>query len=251
LLTAVGLRSLLLTRPQRVLSLPSALLTSAVALSKPFYLPLSLIGAQPFTGGRFQPHRLWSGIVTCSLAVALPGAWVHLNAPIAVPPWSGIPPVGERLAAALHQPLLFPAVLARTYILHGPKLFATLFQFGWLNVSAGFVSIVLTVLALHSVLTAGEPSHQRLRRLDRIWILALVAASILLISLAAWVYGTPAQLDWIFGLQGRYFIPLFPAAFVAALPNRKSSPAGTHRVAILMIAANLFTLGSIAQAFYR
>jgi hypothetical protein len=144
----------------------------------------------------------------------------------------------------------FPAVLDRTYIDGGPRLLASLFMFGWLNVPAGSAAIFLTLIAFGLLFISGDEKASRLGLRLRLWLAASALTMPLLISLVAWLYWTPASMDSIPGLQGRYFIPLAPALLIAAIPGRASASPLARFVPMLMIGANAVALASIVSAFY-
>lgn len=250
LLTAAGLRNILARRAQLSTLLVAGAAAIPLALCKIFYLPLALVGGQPFIAGRLQLQRLWPWIVLSVLAGAIALGWLRADAMLVVAPWPDIPPAGSRLADALRHPMIFPAVLGHTYIDHGPVLLDSLFEFGWLNVPSGSIAAFLTAVGCGFVIIGGDSAADQLKWPTRVWLIALTMTSALLVSFAAWIYGTPAQMDSIFGLQGRYFIPLGAPLLIAFLPARKAPSNFSQFVAPLMIAANLFALAAIVRAFY-
>jgi uncharacterized membrane protein len=250
LLTAAGLRNLFAREPKFSSLAISAAVAIPLALCKIFYLPLALIGGQPFVGGKFQARRLWPWMAASALAAALAIVWFRANAAAVVAPWPGIPAAGARLAEALRHPLEFPSVLEHTYVDHGPVLLDTLFEFGWLNVPSGGVSAFLCAVACGLVLIAGDTAAAGLKWQTRAWLIGSAMASALLVSVAAWIYGTPAGMDSIFGLQGRYFIPLIAPLLIALLPRRAAPSALARFIPVLMIAANASALVAIVSAFY-
>ena len=250
LLVAVGLRNLFGQPPQLANIVISTAVAIPLALCKVFYLPLALVGGQPLVAGKLQLRRLWPWLALCAVAGALAIIWLRANAGVVVAPWPDIPPGVSRIGDALRHPMTFPTVLEHTYVDHGLVLFDSLFEFGWLNVPSGSIAAFLTAVGCGLVVVAGDPAAIQLKWSTRAWLIGSAMASALLVSLAAWIYGTPGRMDSIFGLQGRYFIPLAPPLLIAILPARKSASSFAKFVPPLMIGANLLVLAAIVRAFY-
>jgi uncharacterized membrane protein len=125
-----------------------------------------------------------------------------------------------------------------------------LFEFGWLNVPSGSMAAFLTAVGCGLVVIAGDPAATMLKWPTRAWLVVVAIASALLISIAAWIYGTPASMNSIFGLQGRYFIPLAAPLLIAILPGRRGPSNLGKFMPPLMIAANMLVLAAIVRAFY-
>lgn len=250
LLTALGLRALLASHRQNRELLISGLVATVLTLSKVLYLPLAMIGGLPFVGQQLRPRRFWPWAAMCVVA-ALPAIlWFHASAGSVVRPWSDIPSPATRLTNWLHHPLEFPGFLARTYIAHAQDLMGTLFAFGWMNIPGSYVAVSLTIVACGLLLIAGDLSASRLTVQARLWCIGCAAAVIWSISFVAWLYWTPASMDWINGLQGRYFIPIMPPVLVALLRGRDTMTDVGRFVPILLIGANFSVLATIRQAFY-
>jgi len=250
LLIAVGLRNALRRQPDLANLMIAGAAAVAIALCKIFYLPLAVVGGQPLVDGKLQWRRLWPWLGMCAVAAAIAAVWLRANAGLVVAPWPDIPPAGARLGDALRHPMEFPDVLEHTYIDHGPVLLDSLFEFGWLNVPSGSIAAFLTAVGCGLVVIAGDPAATMLKWPTRAWLVVVAIASALLISIAAWIYGTPASMNSIFGLQGRYFIPLAAPLLIAILPGRRGPSNLGKFMPPLMIAANMLVLAAIVRAFY-
>lgn len=96
---------------------------------------------------------------------------------------------------------------------------------------------------------------KKLERDRKIKLLALGAlvGSFLFVSFIFWFTWTPAGMPFIFGLQGRYFIPMLPLLLFLApirkLFNCKNSTLATVVMALIVINLSI-TLLSIYQFFY-
>ena len=251
LLIAIGLRVALRGRWERSDLLISAALACLLTFSKILYLPLAMVSGQPFSPKGVQWRRMLVPLLICMITAVLTALWLRANSGVVVPPQVDIPPAGDRLAEWLRHPTEFLTLLERTYVTNGVQLFDTLFTFGWLNVgpvrSAAFLSMTAFVLTL----VAGDPAADQLDWQTRLWLLLIAASVVLLISVALYLYWTPASDTLIAGLQARYFVPVVPLVLTALLPKRDSDLPYGAMVALLMIAANVLALGAIVDAYYH
>lgn len=249
LLTAIGLRVVLNSRWDRSDILITAMVTIVMTLSKFIYLPLALIGGQPFVGRAFEWRRLAMPMLICVIAAGLLVVWLNEISALAIRP-QGIPPAAERLQLWLDRPSELLMLLERTYIWNGGPLLGSLFSFGWLNVGPVNSSAIMSGFACALVLIAGNTANGQLKLATRVWLVTIATSIILLLSIAMYLYWTPASEIWIQGLQGRYFIPVMPALLVALLPNRIQVRELTGLIALLMVGANLIGLEAVVAAFY-
>ena len=250
LLTAIGLRIAFKQECRCSELLIVGILTILITLAKVFYLPLALIGAQPFTRGKIQWPRLVPLLIICVVAALVTALWLDSVSGLVITPTTQIPNPTQRLANWSQHPAAFPTVLEHTYIAHGPELFGFLFTFGWLNVLPDMRAMVLTAVACGLAVFAGDHGAARFDWRTRLWLLLIAVGTMLLISLALWLYCTPASSDRIEGLQGRYLIPLFPAILIALLPRPPARAPYRLLIPLLMLGANLFALESIFTAYY-
>jgi uncharacterized membrane protein len=188
--------------------------STALCLSKPVYVPLALlvllIPAVRFPGSRRGAVLLVHGVVTAAafiLALAIAGTVdvpIRPDAPV---------DSGRQIKDALADPLRVAGIVAEDYLHHGRRYVAQIVgQLGWLDVNLpkpllwGY-AFVLGLLALLDARrdVAVSPWQRALLLLVAIVTLGLVSAS----QYANW---TPYGAGYIEGIQGRYFIPLAPAA---------------------------------------
>jgi uncharacterized membrane protein len=250
LLTTIGLRVVLNGHWQRSDLLIAGGLTISMTLSKLLYFPIAMVGGQPAPNNRMQWHRLLKPLLICVVAAAITALWIQAVSNLVMPPQADIPPAGERLADWFYHPTQLLALLKRTYIDHGVHLFDTLFTFGWLNIGPVRSAAFLSLAGLGVVLVAGDAAADRLTYKTRLWLLAIAASIALLMSATLYLYWTPASDTWIQGLQGRYFIPIAPLFLMAFLPKRDGNLQYGVLIALLMLGANLLSLGTIVRAFY-
>ena len=194
-----------------------ALLTAcsvALCLSKPVYVPLAflalLIPARRLPGGRRGPALLLLGVMTAAafgLAMQTAGAVdlpVRPDAPV---------DRDRQIEDALADPLRVAGIVAEDYLLRGDRYVAQIVgQLGWLDTNLprpllwGYTILLGVLVLLDARRTVSVLPWQRtLLVLAALAILGLVSAS----QYAAWTAYGAAYVD---GIQGRYFLPLTPAA---------------------------------------
>ena len=194
-----------------------ALLTAcsvALCLSKPVYVPLAflalLIPATRFPGSRRGPALLLLGVMTAAsfgLAMQTAGA---VDLPLR--PDAPVDREGQ-IRDALAEPFRVAGIVTEDYLLRGDRYVAQIVgQLGWLdaNLPKPLLWGYLALLGLLALLdtrreVAVAPWQRALMILVALAILGLVSAS----QYATW---TPYRADYVDGIQGRYFLPLAPAA---------------------------------------
>lgn len=197
--------------------------SAAVCLSKPVYVPLALLvllipaSRLPRRGAVLLLH----GTVTAAaftLALATAGAVdvsVRPDAPV---------DADRQIADALADPLRVAGIVAEDYLRRGPRYAAQVVgQLGWLDVNlpkpllAGHLLLLGLVALLDTRKTVAVSLPQRV-------LLILVAlATMALVSASQYASWTPYGADHVEGVQGRYFLPLAPAA--AWIFHTRRSPA--------------------------
>jgi uncharacterized membrane protein len=226
-------------------------LALAITLAKFIYLPL--VGLALFVrnaGGRLR--LAWPPLVAVAVSGTLLVLWLMLNTGLTVPMTANRPMPAEQLRYVLDHPLAFPSALAASY--SPPELLrlsATLFEFGWLKVGPLLSAWAVTLAAAVVVCWHGDADAHSLKRRWHLWSLTLCAAIVLALSFALYLAATELGAETIYGLQGRYFIPLILPVLLAFLRRRKAVPlAVPGLVAVLMVLANLLALSAISKAFY-
>lgn len=214
-----------------------------LCLSKPVYVPLAflalLIPARRLPGGRRGPALLLPGVMTAAafgLALQTAGAVdlpVRPDAPV---------DRDRQIQGALADPLRVAGILAEDYLLRSDRYVAQIVgQLGWLDTNLprpllwGY-AILLGVLVLLDGrrAVAVRPWQRTLLILVALATLGLVSAS----QYAAW---TPYGADYVEGIQGRYFLPLAPAA--AWIVHSRRFGADPARLDLVLPWLSLLSLG--------
>ena len=186
--------------------------SAALCLSKPVYVPLAFLpllipaARLPRRGAVLLLH----GAVTAAaftLAMATAGA-VDLS----IRP--GAPVDADRqIADALASPLRVAGIVAEDYLLRGPRYAAQVVgQLGWLDVNLPKALLWGYALGL-GVLALVDTRRTVLVSLrQRVLLILTALATMALVSASQYASWTPYGAGHVEGIQGRYFLPLAPAA---------------------------------------
>lgn len=249
LLTALALRRMLGGKWTSKELFFSSFLAVVLSVSKFVYLPLAMIGGAPFVERRFDWRRLPAPLMIALFAGLLTIIWLRAVSGVTLAAGS-VPAPHERLAIWVRNPAEPLLQLERTYVMHGRDVLMSLFSFGWLNVWGGRVVEYTSLVSACIVLLAGDRGATALGWQSRLWLLAIAGVIVLLISIALSLYFSPIDATWIVGVQGRYFIPIAPAVFVALSRPRSFEASYAWTIPLMLIVGNLFALKAIAESFY-
>ncbi|HEV8578837.1 MAG TPA: DUF2142 domain-containing protein [Thermoanaerobaculia bacterium] len=190
-------------------------LTSSALLcaSKAVYVPLAflviLIPAVRFpTGGR-GPFVLCHSLI--SLAAAAFG--VAFNRVVGSVRYDAAVDAVRQIQHALLHPFDFLKVLANDYVTHGSWYLAQFVgQLGWLDTKLPMAFILAYLGVLLAMLLVDASPRIEVRPWQRWLVASLTLSAMVLISASQYAAWTPFGAKHIEGIQGRYFIPLAPAA---------------------------------------
>ncbi len=142
--------------------------------------------------------------------------------------------LGWKLGFMIDNPLHFPSLVVAAFRDHSADLWMQLIGIlGWLDVPlAWWAYPVLSLAFLVTILDAIELDAQTRLRIAGFSVLAIVAyvAAVFLILFITW---TPVHVQYVWGVQGRYFVVVLPALAIAgaALVNRSLPQAAIAAVA--------------------
>jgi uncharacterized membrane protein len=252
LLTALGLRIAAEKRWTGSRAAIVGLVGIAVSLAKFAYLPLVAIAALPLPRGVRMQRWLLPPMLIGSAAAALIYAWMRLNAHAVVDPFlPWMPTFAEQLSWAISNPLDFSLLIARTWLFWLPSAWARLYTFGDATVPGVRLAAVPGIAGLLAMMAYGDRDATALTRGRRIWMLLIFAAVALLITIAMFMTLAGRGAATIDGIQGRYFLPVFPLGAFALMRRGETAPPVIRTVAlILVLVANVAALGTILTIFY-
>ncbi len=188
--------------------------STGLCLSKPVYVPLALlvllIPAARFPEGRRGMVLLVHGAVTAAaftLALATAGAVdvsIRPDAPV---------DADRQIEDALAHPLRVAGILTEDYLHHGRRYVAQIVgQLGWLDVNLPRPLLWGYALVLGLLTLLDTRREVAVSPWQRALLVLLALATLVLVSASQYAGWTPYGADYVEGIQGRYFIPLAPAA---------------------------------------
>jgi len=250
-LVALGVRAAMAGFWSPRSGLSAVALTVVATLAKFVYLPLAGL-ALLTRSARGRPCLTWPPVVGGLVALLLVGLWFHLVGRLAVPMTPDKPEPGQQLAYIVAHPGTFLSASAHAF---SPQSILTLVQqlfvFGWLNVGPVPGTMAPALIALTLAAWLGDEGREKLVRLQRLWILCMIAVTCLGMAMALYLAATPLGADHVEGLQGRYFIPLLLPAGLAVMPRRAEAFAHLPAIVISgMVWANAAAVSGLLRAWY-
>ena len=129
-------------------------------------------------------------------------------------------PVGTDAAAQkrfiLSDPLRYLGILSNTVFIHNRGVYLDSFvgRFGWMNkhLPAWHIDLYLLALLLTALLSSVPGIKTGIK--DRLLPLALFSSGIAIVETGMYLYWTGTGKEYVFGVQGRYFIPYAPLFFL-------------------------------------
>ncbi|MGO8935488.1 MAG: DUF2142 domain-containing protein [Terracidiphilus sp.] len=223
-----------------------------VCLGRPPYVPLLLVLLIPHLLPSWQSKPSWlPGALLAASIVAATVAWWRVASASTrglVPPSSAYGPVDAKLQLLnlFHHPGMV-AVLAAYIFSHAAVYLAGMIGvLGWLDTPMPptyylAITLVLLMAGLAELADGGKVKPSATALLLGSPLAAL--ATVFLIEYLTWTWvGAPA----IFGVQGRYGIPLAIAAAVG-LPALTGSPKIRERVTAIVVLSQILTLVCLPQ----
>lgn len=237
-------------------ALPMALVGAALSLCKVGYLPLVLaplaLPAERFTSPRSRGRVLMLAagvpVVVQLLWLSALGDWVATDNPPGASP-------DAQLRLMLESPGRFVAALQATWV--SPERVWRLADgvVGRLLMLTVRPPAVLVVgcVGLLLLLVCGDRLVRTPRPAERLVLLATAAASLLLMSVGAYLQWTPVGGGLVYGIQGRYLHPILPVVLLALVPPpglrwRCSDELAGTLVGTGAILANAWGIGAIVAA---
>jgi uncharacterized membrane protein len=218
-----------------------ALTAAAVALGKPVYavLPLFALVIPAARLGGPKRKTAFTAVLLLS-AWGLTAAWSLAAAGASVPLQTDASAAGQ-IRFALAHPSVFLGALEHSLTVHVRDHFPEFIgQLGWLDVTLPLGLVWTFYLALVGAGLTDKVPGVALSRGRRVFSLGLAAAGVLAVLLMIYAFWNPVGSAGIEGVQGRYFIPFGPLAFLA-LYNLRCPPllrdSRSARLALTALAA--------------
>lgn len=147
--------------------------------------------------------------------------------------------VDRQISFVLHNPLKFFEVVIKSlsskrYIEH------FIGRLGWLDTQMSWFFILPYFLLLIGVALTDINKNILLSLKHKTVIFAALAATLILLCLSQYLTWTPVGKTRIFGLQGRYFIPVAPLIFLLFYPPERFWRAGNQKITLTVNRKNIF-----------
>ena len=226
----------------RAEAVSSIALSFVVAAIKPGYaiLPLLALGVPRLRARRAVLVLLLVAMLAGTLVAYL---WVR-EAGVPDDPSLGVD-VPARASALLHAPFAYAARLGREVAqVAGLMAVELVADFGWLDAPAPLTFALLWIAALIGVAVADGPASG----FSRAWSVALFLIAIVAVTTVMHV-GAPAG-EFLFGLQGRYFIPFLPLALLPLCAVRASEGVKARAVVALTGLAMVQSAWTVAARYW-
>ena len=193
-----------------------------IALAKNAYavVPLLLFGAvQPTKLGSRRQYT-WAAVLFYASCIAVVLIWSGISATLYVPVPHANP--REQLRWILEAPFSHYVLVVLSNLWHhfGTVLDTFVGVLGWLDTSIPAPLIHCYLYAIAFVFLADHDEGHALKVRQRAMMLAAFIAFLLIIYTYQYLTFTPPRSDYIWSVQGRYFIPVAPLLLFALSTNR-------------------------------
>lgn len=233
-----------------------ALVAAALCSTKlPYVLLLGLVALIPrarfATPGR---ARAWTVIGLAAGAATACSVWAWRRIDLPVRPGISID-TARQFRELYTDPLHFAIVLIKDSIGHSVRYGLQFLgiKLGWLDAQVPWIAVGATFLLLVWLAIADTSADAQPSPAQRVVLCATLGVAWTAIAASQYVTFTPYRQGWIDGLQGRYLLPLAPAAalllqsrrFAGADPGRWSAWIAGAQAAILALA-----LAGVVRRYY-
>lgn len=228
-------------RSSRKAALP--LFAGLLSLAKPGYALIALLSAPRL---RERSERL--SICLAFVAVTLGGSLAIASARAAYYPMRTdvVTDASAQIAVVARAPLEFVQIAVSDYARHALQYLDHLVgRLGWLDI--GLPRIVFGSYVILFFYVAMSVSL-RLSVMERTMLAVVFVATLLVISLSQYLLWTPVGGGAIEGLQGRYFIPIVPAAIL--MISARYLRGTRWAICIVAIPGNTIALYTLANHYY-
>ena len=193
---------------------------------KPVYAPLLVLGLPAaFRPGRTR-HVITVHAFLIAIVVGFTILWLSHKTQVTLQTPNGVSGP-EQLALIVAHPLSFAWTVLHTVMIDWAGwLFGAIGILGWLSIVLPAAMYAMPLAAVAAGLFSRQADEPGVTPTEAVWRLGLMAMSAMMILLAMYLFFSPVGGDEIFGVQGRYFLPLSALAVLTAAGLRPLSKPG-------------------------
>lgn len=164
--------------------------------------------------------------------VFIAGIWNYLfkDLYISMPPAWAAASIPGQIAFMSSNPLNFLQIITHTLIEKQGFLVSFVGIFGWNELSLPNIVVILYLVVIVVVAVADNKSMIKINPKQKLVAFITFFAMFFLVILYEYVTFTPVGLDIVYGVQGRYFIPVAPLLFLLFYPNRDQINLRGHKI---------------------
>lgn len=164
--------------------------------------------------------------------VFIAGIWNYLfkDLYISMPPAWAAASIPGQIAFISSSPLNFLQIIAHTLIEKQGFLVSFVGIFGWNELPLPNIVVILYLIVTVVVAVADNKSMIKINPKQKLVAFITFFAMFFLVILYEYVTFTPVGLDIIYGVQGRYFIPVAPLLFLLFYPNQDQINLWGHKI---------------------
>jgi uncharacterized membrane protein len=227
-----------------------------LSFGKPISLVLPLLClAIPTIRFGSLPKKMVFVSIQLGLGLLLAVAWNRLIASNLILPDPTISPV-RQIAFVLYNPLVFMKALLSSWIEYGTFYFQSFVGFfGWLTAPLPYFVYLLFVIVLGLAIWRDRTNPLILTKSQRLVFLLVFFLYSIGFFLIMYLFWNPIGNHIIFGVQGRYFIPVFPLVLylITSVQGRKTRSIKWPETPIIVCLATMilsFAIFSVYLNFF-
>ena len=164
--------------------------------------------------------------------VFIAGIWNYLfkDLYISMPPAWAAASIPGQIAFISSNPMNFLQIIIHTLIEKQGFLVSFVGIFGWNELSLPNIVVILYLVVIVVVAVADKKSMIKINPKQKFVAFITFFSMFFLVILYEYVTFTPVGLDIVYGVQGRYFIPVAPLLFLLFYPNRDQINLWGHKI---------------------
>jgi uncharacterized membrane protein len=164
--------------------------------------------------------------------------------------------ISAQFAGIIAHPGVFAGTVLNTIEVNGQDyIHGMIGILGWLTIFLPEIMYWLPMIAVLACLMLRHPATPRIGLAEALWQTLLLSISALLVLVALYLYWSPVGAAVIYGVQGRYFLPLAGLASVtldaAALPRPRVLGPFLERVVVSVVAIEVALTSVVVVQTYK